>query len=534
MGQAPPVEKDSISITSTGVVMLETAQTGSGKAVLKDGKQWQGRTVAGKFPLRHFIGSSERSVVFSTEIGADKRLAAIKLIAINPADKDTQLARLRFAAQLSHPHLLQIFETGTCTMDSEDLLFVVMEYADETLAQILPERSLTGSEVREMLKPTLEALAYIHDHGFAHGHLKPSNILVVDEKLKLSSDGLCRPGVPNTSSQKATLFEAPEASREGFSSSGDAWSLGVTLTQTLTQRLPVWNDRLREEPWLASPLPEPFSDIAKHSMLRDAKSRWTIAEIAARLDGPAKTSRVNYAAKLKPEILKLKPEILKLKGEHFSLKPGLLKLKPQILKLKPRISNFKPVISKLKPRMSKLEPALAKFQKEIQEFKSLDVSTWAYALAMVAVIAVAMLLANFSRHRSTPRPSVRTVSAAVSPSKPSPHPGRSREIRAATTTEKQPSVTGAVIRRVAPDVSPRALRTIHGKVRVNVRVHLDAAGNVARAEFASAGPSRYFASRALDAAQSWKFAQGSDARVWLLQFVFEKSGSSVHPEQISS
>ena len=126
--------------------MLETAQTGSGKAVLKDGKQWQGRTVAGKFPLRHYIGSSDRSVVFSTELGPEKRVTAIKLMAVNAADKDVPLARLRFAATLSHPHLLQIFETGSCTIDGEDLLFAVMEYADETLAQILPERSLTSSE----------------------------------------------------------------------------------------------------------------------------------------------------------------------------------------------------------------------------------------------------------------------------------------------------------------------------------------------------------------------------------------------------
>jgi len=344
--------------------------------------------------------------------------------------------------------------------------------------------------------------------------------------LKISSDGLCRPAVPSSLGQKASLFEAPEAAREGFSAAADCWSLGVTLTQALTQRLPVWNDRLREEPWLSSPLPEPFSDIAKHCMLRDAKSRWTVAEISARLDGPAKSSRAHYAAKLKPEILKLKPEILKFKPENFRLKSELLKLQPWMRKLKPQILR-------LMPPLPNLTPLRLKFQKEIDRLKKLDVSTWAYALGMVAVIAVAMLLANWSRHRSA-RPSAPTATSAVTASKPSPHPARTRDIRTAAKTEQEPLLTGAVVRQVVPDVSPRALRTIRGKVRVNVRVHLDAAGNVARAEFASAGPSRYFATRALDAAQSWKFAQGRDSRVWLLQFVFERSGSSVHPEQVIS
>jgi TonB family protein len=88
---------------------------------------------------------------------------------------------------------------------------------------------------------------------------------------------------------------------------------------------------------------------------------------------------------------------------------------------------------------------------------------------------------------------------------------------------------------VLPNVTASALRTIHGKVRVTVRVHTDGAGNVAKAEFVSTGPSRYFANHALEAAQDWKFAaSNANAHVWVLQFVFQRSGTSVNPRPTNS
>ena len=50
-----------------------------------------------------------------------------------------------------------------------------------------------------MLEPILDALSYIHANGYVHGHLKPSNILVVENEVKLSSDGLIPAGSPRTS-----------------------------------------------------------------------------------------------------------------------------------------------------------------------------------------------------------------------------------------------------------------------------------------------------------------------------------------------
>ena len=77
------------------------------------------------------------------------------------------------------------------------LLYVVMEYAEENLSEILPQRPLSSAEARDMLPPVLDALAYLHGKGFVQGRLKPSNIMAVADQVKLSSDGL-RPLSPSS------------------------------------------------------------------------------------------------------------------------------------------------------------------------------------------------------------------------------------------------------------------------------------------------------------------------------------------------
>ena len=153
----------------------------------QDWTKWESQIVNGAFPLLRFLGKSNHSVVFLTEAQGSAH-AAIKLIPADPTQADTQLSNWRAVAALSHPHLIRLFDLGSCQLGGYPFLFVVMEYADQTLAQILIHRALTADEVREMLPPTLDALAFLHRKNLVHRQLKPPNFLVVNDQLKLSSD----------------------------------------------------------------------------------------------------------------------------------------------------------------------------------------------------------------------------------------------------------------------------------------------------------------------------------------------------------
>src|ERR1700675_2129828 len=194
-------------------------------------KRWEGRTVDGRFPLQRYLGGSGHSAVFLTvrqPHGGDSEKAAIKLIPAAAVDTNHQFLRWKAASELTHPNLIRIFEAGRCELDGKDLLYVVMEYAEENLSQILPERALTTEEARGMLAPILRALQFVHDKGFVHVHIQPSNILAVRDQVKLSSDTLNMAGERSGGARATSAYDPPEAATGAISAAADPWQLGMT------------------------------------------------------------------------------------------------------------------------------------------------------------------------------------------------------------------------------------------------------------------------------------------------------------------
>src|ERR1019366_5219762 len=249
-------------------------------------KQWEGRTVDGRFPLQSYLGGSDHGAVFLTlrQVGAgDSDKAAIKLIPADSADAEKQLLRWEAARELNNPNLIRIFETGRCELDGTELLYVVEEYAEEDLSQILPERALTAEEAQGMLPPILRALQCVHDKGFVHGRIQPSNILAVGDQVKLSSDALGVPGERSRSAGATGAYDPPEAATGAISTAADVWQLGMTLVEVLTQRLPVWDRARPSAPEVPAAVPEPFREIAGHCLQVDAEKQWTVGQILERL-----------------------------------------------------------------------------------------------------------------------------------------------------------------------------------------------------------------------------------------------------------
>src|SRR5262245_56012669 len=135
-------------------------------------RQYEGQVVDETFRLQQYLGGNEISAVFLTEWASETpRKAAIKLTRADPHHSELQLRLWKQIAKLSHPHLMRVFASGQCELSNLPLLYVVMEYADEDLADVIPHRPLTAIEARELLEPALSALGYVHAKGFVHGRL---------------------------------------------------------------------------------------------------------------------------------------------------------------------------------------------------------------------------------------------------------------------------------------------------------------------------------------------------------------------------
>ncbi len=260
-------------------------------------KKWEGRLIVGKFPLQRWLGGSGHSAVFLTERdGTKPQKAAIKLISAEHLDSDVQLHRWEEAAKFSHAHLIRLFEYGRCQIDDTSLLYVVMDYADENLAEVVPLRPLSPSEGTEMLRPTAEGLASLHHAGFVHGNIKPSNVMAVGNQLKLSSDGLHKSG-QRADSAVPRAYDAPEIASAGFAPASDIWSLGMTLLAVLTQNEP--KNRADKEP-VAVPetIPQPLRGIAQQCLQIEAAKRCSASDIVRRLSTRPSPTEAAVVAKV--------------------------------------------------------------------------------------------------------------------------------------------------------------------------------------------------------------------------------------------
>jgi serine/threonine-protein kinase len=245
---------------------------------------WVGRVIDGRFILLQWLGDSGWSGVFLTDLyEPGSRKAAIKLISADVGEAETYIAGWAATKTLSHPHLMTPLHTGRYQIDAAVLLYAVTEYAEEVLSEIIPERPLTPSEVKDMLVPILDALSYLHGKGFVHGHLKPSNIMAVEDQVKLSGDSLQVTGQFGKRSLALTVYDAPEVATETISPAVDVWSLGVTLVEVLTQHPPVWDRSTSKEPFVPECIPQPFADIAKECLRSDHARRCTISDVKDRL-----------------------------------------------------------------------------------------------------------------------------------------------------------------------------------------------------------------------------------------------------------
>jgi TonB family protein len=445
-------------------------------------KQWEGQIVDERFPLHQYLGASDHDAVFLTErSGQNPARAAIKVIPAEFVEAGRQLASWEKAAQLSHRHLLRIFEHGRAQIDGVDVLYVLMEYAEEDLSQILPERPLTPEECTDMMQPVVDALAYIHARGLVDGHVTPSNIMASGNEVKISSETIQHPGPPLVKAgPESAVYDAPEVSTTGLSVASDVWSLGATAFEAVTQRAPAAD--APGDPAIPQ-LPEPLFSIIHNCLRIDPQQRWSLSQISNSLRPASATTKSAPAP-------------------HPPAAP-------------------KPVAAGAPSRV----PHLSSSPKSNRTL---------FPLIAIAVVLAALIGYFVTRKPHTDASASQPATSADAP--PASAAPASRSIPSPPPATSATSGKGQVIHRGAPEVPAAARNTIHGTVRVNVRVSVDPAGNVTATALENHGPSYYFADLARKSAAGWKFAppqvDGKSVHSeWVLKYEFRRGGTTVVPVQ---
>ena len=499
--------------------------------------QWEGQIVNGNFQLLRYLGGSQSSAVFLTQRRENERVvnAAIKIIPSTAESGALQLARWKTFSELSHPNLISLYEMGQSEAGDVPFVYLVMECADENLSQVVPGRALATDEAREIVGAVLNVLSYLHEKGFVHGAVRPAQIMAAADQLKLSSDALHLAGETLDDFSERDAYVAPEISNKSFplsqplSAASDVWSLGMTLIESLTRSLPAVRAIDRQDPFIPKTLPEPFLDIAEHCLVRNPQGRWTIDQIAARLEGRVPVAPARQVAEPVDTIPESAPVPASLPAVRISRPPA----KPNRYLL-PFAAGFALVVAALL-----VGPKLLHRHPEAEAAEATPASSEQPPAPPVASQSAPARAS--SQPVASSKPSYSDSASSAKAPVPVPaliHPEAVHE--GATDTVARvpigPSTRGEVTHRALPQVIQSARNSIHGTVRVGVKVNVDREGNVEDAELISRGPSRYFARTAVDAAKQWKFSPPTVGgrgvlSTWILQFEFTRGETTVVPKQ---
>jgi eukaryotic-like serine/threonine-protein kinase len=228
---------------------------------------WLGRVVDGRYRVLGRIGAGGMGVVYRVEHLHLGKVAAMKVLAPETAEKPEMLRRFRVEAQavsrLNHPNIVQTFDFG----QADGAFYLVMEYVrgDDLAALLRRDGAWSFERAAKLFIQVCSGLTDAHDAGIVHRDLKPENLMVVkrrdgNEHVKVLDFGLAklreRTDGAGVSSQGQVLgtpyYMSPEQVRgEPLDARADVYSLGATLYRVLTG----------EPPFDA---PSPMGVLAKH------------------------------------------------------------------------------------------------------------------------------------------------------------------------------------------------------------------------------------------------------------------------------
>jgi protein kinase len=147
-----------------------------------------------------------------------------------------EIASLR---KLLHPNIVKLKEV----IRENDELHLVFEHMESNLYEFTKNRTkmLPESKVRNVMFQILQGLGHVHRNGYFHRDMKPENVLVRGDVVKLADFGLAREiraRPPFTDYVSTRWYRAPEALLRSsvYNSPIDLWACGGIMAELYTFR----------------------------------------------------------------------------------------------------------------------------------------------------------------------------------------------------------------------------------------------------------------------------------------------------------
>ena len=263
-----------------------------------------GGALAGRYFIARELGHGRTASVYLAHDDKHGRPVAVKVLDVGIAAEvgaDLFLREIRLLAQLQHPHILPLYDSG----ESDGVLYFVMPYVErESLRERLArDGRIPLPDAARIVREIAEALDYAHRQGVVHRDIKPENLLLDGEHTLVADFGIAR-AITRASGERTTAagqvlgtppYMSPEQAIGAADLDGraDVFSLGVVLYEMLAGA-PPWTSssarailqRRDTPPPLRAPGISPEVErVVLKALARAPSERWSTAlELATALD----------------------------------------------------------------------------------------------------------------------------------------------------------------------------------------------------------------------------------------------------------
>jgi len=235
-----------------------------------------------RYTINNELGSGGMATVYlATDLKHGRRVA-IKVLRPELAatlGPDRFVREIEIAANLTHPHILPLFDSG----EADGFLYYVMPYVEgESLRELLVrETKVSMPDVIRLTQQIASALTYAHERGVIHRDIKPENILLTGDQAIVADFGIAR-AVEAAAGEKLTVtgmaigtpaYMSPEQAfgSGDVNAATDVYALGCMVFEMLTGQTPFDG-------------PTPQALLAKHAVGPLPSMRTSDPEIPAPLE----------------------------------------------------------------------------------------------------------------------------------------------------------------------------------------------------------------------------------------------------------
>ena len=204
----------------------------------------------GAWEVTGTLGEGGMGIVYlgqRSDLGSRAAIKVLRDAWLSPARRERFAAEQKTLAQLEHPSIARLYDSGTL---SEGTPWFVMEYVEGApITSYCSSRPCTLPQRLELFRQICDAVQYAHNNLVIHRDLKPSNILVrADGSVKLLDFGISKhlDALDAAADQTRTAarmmtpaYASPEQMRgDPVGTHTDVYSLGVVLYELVVARLP--------------------------------------------------------------------------------------------------------------------------------------------------------------------------------------------------------------------------------------------------------------------------------------------------------